>query len=211
MKKILSLILLFAYVQYASAQFAIVNDTINGNTGFVLKSYNNTEVRTIPNGSVVYIYPYENPTDSLRPVDLYSTDGGVVRGYMDDLVLNRIEDYEIVEVERLSAHGFVLYGNDSIKVTITTDRSTGDDKARFRSIEINNKGKKTSVPYSMLKPFIKPLLDETTVYLDDINNRIFIVGRAYEPKSYGRDIRYMVLWVIPPDGNITMYRRATLF
>ena len=91
--------------QNANAQFVVAQDTVRGRIDFCPRLGDLHNAVEIPNDSVFYMLPIDQSTDPWRQVYRYMPDRSVSGGYIHGRKLMRVDDYDIVEVERLSAHG----------------------------------------------------------------------------------------------------------
>lgn len=228
MKKIiLSLVLIAIYAQSALAQFAVVRDSVgHNNVYYQIGDFENTIAKAVDN-DIVYLYPYDEDIVPWQYIDYYTAPMKFEPGYMLRVQLRLVEEYDIIEVTRLSSTGSISFGNDTVRVMITTSnvpknsrlirkesngyysvngkRAKGIEKdypqKQYQSITVSIKKKSIVIPRSQFDNLFEPSLEDTSVFYDNVNQTVFILA------NNGKAEDYSVLWVIDRNGKSKVYVR----
>lgn len=231
MKKIyiilLTTIFLSVFTQNTLAQFIVAQDTIRGRVDFCLRPGDFNNSIAVPNDSVFYMLPPDKEIDPWRYVSFYTPSRSIERGYIHGAHLMRIDDYDIVEVERLSSHGSISFKNEDVRVQITTANISDKDrfikhldsgeysvngriakgvtrwaspKVRYQSISVSIKGKHIYFPKKVYEYFLNPDIENMVVYYNPNKETVYINTNNGEPYA-----QYNVLWVVSPKGVVNPY------
>lgn len=234
MKKISSvlfiLLILGCYSPTIHAQFAIVKDSIRGETPALERLKGNTNPRiNILNNSVVYMYPRNADIEPWRYVDYFKSGGNSERVYIHSNFLVNVDNFEIIESERLSSHGSISFKNDSIRVAISLSNISPNDKSLkigqggkffingrqtyganntlprfgYQSIVVTLKGKRYILPKEQINFLFAPSLVDTTVYYDHDSGIVYIMANNGEA-----DNTYHVLWTIDKKGQSNVFVKS---
>ena len=224
---LLMLFFLSAFAYNASAQFVVAQDTIRGRIDFSprLGDLNNTTI--VPNDSVFYMFPPTPETDPWRYVDYYLPSRDTKSGYIQGTKLMRVDDYDIVEVERLSSHGTISFKNDNVRVHIAVANVTSKDtsvklgnnggytvngksakgtsrwaapKLRYQSISVTIKGKNIIFPKKVYEYLFEPEIDNMVVYYNEPKDIVYIVANNGSANNY-----YQAMWQVSPRGVANVY------
>lgn len=209
------------------AQFIIAQDTIRKTVDFCPRPSDFNNATLIPNDSVFYLYPPDLEIDPWRYVELYNPDRSIQKGYIRGTDFMRIDDYEIVEVGKISAYGNVFFKNEDIRVDISVsmialnDKSIKQDiygnytvnnkiargvnnkvppKLRYQSISVIIKGKKIIFPQRVHEHLLNPELDNMVVYYNPESSTVYIIA-----DNGGVDAFYSAMWAVSPEGVPNVY------
>lgn len=226
---IFSILTLVICTQGAFAQFAVVRDSVGHNNVYhQIGDFENVLAKASDN-DIVYLYPYDEDIVPWQYVDYYTSSMKFEPGYMLRVQLRLVEEYDVIDVTRLSASGSISYGNDSIKVVISTSNvpkgsklirkepngyySVGGKRAKgigrdypqkqYQSISVSFKRKNIIIPRSLFDNLFEPSLEDTSVFYDDVKQTIFILA------NNGKSEDYSVLWVVDRNGKPKVYVRDT--
>lgn len=238
MKRIHFILYLFLslsfYTQSSFAQFAIVKDSIRGATNLYERTADKGQIKAaMPNGSVVYLYPRDMDILPWRYVDYYLPEGGVERGFVNGDFIEDIRELELVEVERLSAHGSITFRSDSsaVRVVVSTGNvvkgdntislkdgryMVGDKRAmgvfnsfptqRYQSITATIKGRTVSVSRTLLNYLFEPDLENTAAFYDAATKTVYITSINGSATN-----SYNVVWAVPSNGKASVYVNTLQF
>ncbi|MBK5719617.1 hypothetical protein JGH11_01900 [Dysgonomonas sp. Marseille-P4677] len=226
----ITLLVTFLFASLATdsyAQFVVAQDTIRGQIYFSQRpgDFNNSII--VPNDSVFYMFPPDKEIDPWRYVDFYLPSRTTKRGYIQETRLMRVDDYEIVEVERLSSHGSVSFKNDDVRIQITVANISDKDpsikkhtdggyvvngkqakgvnkwqvpKLRYQSISVTIKGKVIIFPKRVYEHLLNPELENMVVYYNPEKGIIYI-----NANNGGMSAPYNVLWAVSQKGVSSPY------
>ncbi|NDV78080.1 hypothetical protein [Dysgonomonas sp. 511] len=210
------------YAHNMSAQFVVAHDSIRGQINFTERMGDFANMKTIANDSVFYLYPPDLDIDPWRRVDFYTPSRQIEKGYIRGDKLMRVDDYELVEVSRLSAQGRVSLKNDDVKVEIAVAKVTPSDtyikrkadgayyvggkavkgvakgetpQIRYQSISVSIKGKTVAFPAGRYNFLLEPEIDNMVVYHNPDKDLVYIIANNGGTKAY-----YSVLWQVSPRG-----------
>lgn len=219
--------ILSLYGQNAFGQFVVAQDTIRGKIDFCPRPGDFKNMTVVPNDSVFYMFPPDKEIEPWRYVDFYTPSRTIKRGYIMGTNLMRVDDYDIVEVERLSSHGSISFKNNDVRVSITVTKVTPNDtsikqnaggkyvvkgkyakgvtrgstpKLRYQSISVTIKGKVIVFPKSLYEHLLEPEIDNMVVYYNPEKSIVYIVTN-----SGGIDAYYSALWAVSPKGVPNAY------
>lgn len=221
-----TLLLLFLSKQDISAQFVVARDTIKGSIDFSPRLGDLTHRILVPNDSVFYMYSADPEIDPWRYVDYYTPSRTIERGYIRGTNLMRVDDYEMIEVERLSAHGSVSFRGDDVRVNVSVtpvnskntaleQRVRGylingkpvmgvgrneSPKLKYQSISVSIKGKNIIFPKKVYEHLLEPEIDNMAVYYNATKKTVYIMAN-----NGGMAAPYNVLWVVSPKGVANVY------
>jgi len=215
------------YGQNVFAQFVVAQDTIRGRIDFCPRPGDFNNVTIVPNDSVFYMFPPDKQIDPWRYVDFYTPQRTIRSGYIQGTTLMRIDDYDIVEVERLSSHGTISFKSDEVKVNIAIANITSKDtsikqnshggytvngklakgvkrwatpKLRYQSMSVTIKGKTIVFPRNVYEHLLEPEIDNMVVYYNPEKSIVYIVTN-----NGGLDAYYNALWAVSPKGVSNVY------
>ena len=217
---------LFLYGQYSHAQFVVAQDTIRGRIDFCPRPGDLTNRILVPNDSVFYMYPPDLEIDPWRYVDFYTPERSTRRGYIRGTDLMRIDDYEMIEVEKLSSHGTVSFKDKDVRVDVavtaisTKDISTKQNgnkfiingkyakgvsngrspRLKYRSISVSIKGRNIVFPKKVYEHLLEPEIDNMAVYYNTQKQIVYILA-----DNGGSGAPYKVLWTVSPKGVLNVY------
>lgn len=224
---LLTIFTLLLYGQNTFAQFIVAQDTIRGRIDFCPRPGDFNNATQVPNDSVFYLYPPDMEIDPWRYVDFYSPDRSIKSGYIRGTDLMRIDDYDVVEVGKLSAHGTVFFQNDDVRVDIAVANVSSKDsfikqdshgnyivngkqakgvsrwaspKIRYQSISATIKGKKIIFPKRVYEHLLNPEIDNMVVYYNPEKSTVYIMAN-----NGGMEAFYCVLWAVSPKGVSNVY------
>ncbi len=218
------------YAQTESAQFAIVKDSIRGSAKLYERMADEGQVKaTMPNGSVLFLYQADRDVLPWRKADYYTATGDIESGYVNSNFTEDVRDQELIEVERLSAHGNISFRNDSIRVVVSTSNVAAGDRTikegadgrrmvgtkqamgvvnsfptrRYQSIVVTVKGRSTTIPRSLFDYLFEPILENTSVFYDPISRMVYISATNGSGSAV-----YNVLWSVDNRGKSQVYVRS---
>lgn len=224
---LLMMIILSLYGDKVFAQFVVAQDTIRGRIDFCPRPGDFNNMTVVPNDSVFYLFPPDKEIEPWRYVDFYTPSREIKRGYILGNNLMRVDDYDIVEVERLSSHGTISFKNDDVRVNITVSRIAPNDpsikqsvngnyivngkpakgatrniypKLRYQSISITINGKIIILPKNRYEHLFEPEIDNMAVYYNPEKSIVYILTN-----NGGTDAYYTALWTISPKGATSVY------
>lgn len=224
---LLMLFFLSAFAYKASAQFVVAQDTIRGSIDFCPRLGDMKNAIVVPNDSVFYMFPITPGTDPWRYVDYYMPSRTTQSGYIQSSLLRRVEDYDIVEVERLSAHGYVSFKSDKVRAHIAVASITSKDtsikhkstggytvngkeakgvgkwtspKLRYQSMSVTIKGKTITFPKKVFEHLLEPEIDNMAIYYNEKKDLVYIVANNGNSDNY-----YQALWQVSPRGVSSPY------
>ncbi|MFV0419040.1 MAG: hypothetical protein ACK5KT_09960 [Dysgonomonas sp.] len=220
-------ITLSLYGHNAFAQFIVAQDTVRGRIDFCPRPGDFNNMTVVPNDSVFYMFPPDKEIDPWRYVDFYTPSRTIKRGYILSTNLMRVDDYDIVEVERLSSHGAISFKNDDVRVNIAVAKVTPNDtsikqnpggryvvkgkyakgiirgsfpKLRYQSISVTIKGKTIILPKNTYEHLFEPEIDNMVVYYNAEKSIVYIVTN-----NGGIDAYYSALWAVSSKGASSVY------
>lgn len=209
------------------AQFVVAYDTIRGRIDFCPRPGDLKNAVEVPNDSVFYMFPPDKEIDPWRYVDFYTPSRTIERGYILGTNLMRIDDYEIVEVERLYSHGAIAFKNDDIRINIAVSKVSPDDKSikhnlsgsytvngklakgvkqgifpklRYQSISVIIKGKVIALPKNIYEHLFEPEIDNMVVYYNSEKSIVYIVTN-----NGGIDSYYSALFTVSLQQKPSVY------
>lgn len=224
---LLTIFILLIYGQNLSAQFVVAQDTIRGEIDFCPRPSDLNNAVQVPNDSVFYLYPVDLEMDPWRSVVFYNTDRTTTKGYIRGTDFMRVDDYDIVEVGRLSAHGTIFFQNDDVRVDIAVAKIPDNDasikkdnqgdfyingkrakgiaywgspKVRYQSISATIKGKKINFPKRVYEHLLNPEIDNMVVYHNPKKDTVYIIV-----DNGGNDAFYRAMWIVTPKGVSNVY------
>lgn len=231
MKKAYTILLITLIMSFcgsnAFAQFVVAKDTIRGRIDFSPRLGDFNHMTQVPNDSVFYMFPPDKEIDPWRYVDFYTPSREIKRGYIHGTKLMRIDDYDIVEVERLSSHGAIFFKNDDVRVSVTIAKVASNDtsikqnangsysvngknargilrgafpKLRYQSISVTIKGKTIVLSKKMFDHLFEPEIDNMAVYYNPETSVVYIVTNNGGIEAY-----YSALWTVSPKGASSVY------
>lgn len=208
-----------------SAQFIVAQDTVRGYIDFCPRLGDWANKIEVPNGSVFYMYPPDLDIDPWRYVDLYTAPEKIRSGYIRGTDLMRVDDYDIVEVEKLSSHGTVSFKSDDVKVNIAVSLISSKDisirkdpvndkytvnnkpvkgivkgqspKLKYQSITVSIKGHNIVFPKSVYEYLLNPEIDNMVVYYNSQKQTVYISANNGSPEA-----PYNALWIVPFKGKV---------
>ncbi len=224
--KLLSIIAVLSLFSSAmQAQFVVASDSIKGQIEFCPRPGDLTNSTLVPNDSVFYMYPPDLEIDPWRYVDFYTSSRKTQRGYIRGTQLMRIDDYELIDVERLSAHGSVSFNEKDVKVnvSVTPIRSNTSIKQtdkgyivngklakgvakgqspslKYQSISVTIKGRTIALPKKLYEHLLEPEIDNMVVYYNPQKKIVYILAN-----NGGIDAYYNVLWAVSHKGTANVY------
>lgn len=219
---LLTTFFLSTFANNTFAQFVVASDTIRGNIDFCQRpgDLNNTIV--VPNDSVFYMFSPDKEIDPWRYVDFYLPSRSTKSGYIKGTNLMRIDDYDVVEVERLSSNGTISFKNEDVKILVSvtdvSDKDTpikyltnggctvngkqakgvakwGKAKTRYQSISVAFKGKNIVFPKSVYEHLLNPELEDMVIYYNPAKDLIYI-----NADNGSTNAPYTVLWLVSTKG-----------
>lgn len=225
---LLTLILIGFNTQSVFSQFVIAQDTIRGSIDFCERAGDLKNAVSIPNDSVFYMFPPDLDIDPWRYVHHYTPARDVETGYIKGTKLMRVDDYDIVEVERLSpSSNTITFKNDDIRATVTVGempaknspvkRSAGgiytingkevkgatqwvSPKKQYRSISVSVNGRNIVFPKKVYENLLEPDIEDMVLYHNPKTKTVYI-----QANNGGRDAFYTVLWIVTPRGVSNPY------
>lgn len=232
MKKFNTIILIFLLLglssQRAFAQFVIAQDTIRGSIDFCQRAGDLNNAVVVPNDSVFYMFPMDLDIYPWRYVHYYTPSRNVEVGYIEGTKLMRVDDYEIIESERLSpSSNTITFRNAEVRVTVVVGelqtqktpvkRSASgvytingkevkgatqwvSPKKQYRSISVAIGGRYIAFPKSVYEHLLEPAIENMVLYYNTKNKTVYI-----QANNGGTDAFYTVLWVVTPKGVSNPY------
>lgn len=213
--------------QKANAQFVVAQDTIRGRIDFCPRLGDLHNAVEIPNDSVFYMLPIDQSTDPWRQVYRYMPDRSVSGGYIHGRKLMRVDDYDIVEVERLSAHGSISFKNADVRVVVSvapicpkdTSLKKGADgtymvngkkaygvsrwsspQLHYKSITVSIKGRNIPVPQKVFEHLLEPDIEDMVVYYNPRKQIVYM-----QVNNGGTSASYTALFTISVRGALSPY------
>lgn len=226
-KILLMLFFLSAFAYNATAQFVVAQDTIRGRIDFCPRLGDFRNVTVVPNDSVFYMFPQTPEADPWRYVDYYLPSRSTQSGYIQSTLLMRVDDYDMVEVERLSSHGTISFKSDKVRVNIAVANVTSKDtpikqntsggytvngkqakgvarwrspKMRYQSISTTINGRNIVFPKRIYEHLLEPEIDNMAVYYNEKKDIVYIVAN-----NGGTDAYYQAMWQVSPRGVANVY------
>lgn len=210
-------------VEKTYAQFVLAQDTIRGRIDFCQRPGDINNGVAISNDSVFYMLPVDLSIDPWRQVYQYLPDRNVRLGYIQATKLMRVDDYDIVEVERLSAHGAIYFKNDAVRVTMaiapaTPIRKDSDGiykingkvargvgawatpKLCYKSITVSINGRNIPVPKSVYEHLLEPDIENMVVYYNSRKETVYI-----QVNNGGPSAPYTALITVSIRGALSPY------
>jgi hypothetical protein len=231
MKKTCTILLISAIlsvcVQTAYAQFVLAQDTVRGRIDFSPRLGDMNNAVEIPNDSVFYMFPVDLNTDPWRQVYRYMPDRTVRTGYIQATKLMRVDDYDIVEVERLSAHGYISFKNSDVRIVVSVAPVTSKDaaikkgadglytvngrlargvakwgtpKMQYKSITVSIKGRNISVPKKLFEHLLEPDIEDMVVYYNPRKETVYM-----QVNNGGTSAYYTALFTMSVRGALSPY------
>lgn len=231
MKKIYTTLLAISILSLccldASAQFTVALDTIRGRIDFCPRPGDINNATVVPNDSIFYLYPAHKEIDPWRYVDFYTPSRVAKRGYILGTKLMRVEDYDIIEVEKLSSHGTISFKNDDVRINISVANVTSNDhsikqsanggyivngkaakgltrwaspKLRYQSISVTIKGKTITFPKSVFEHLLEPEIENMVVHYNPEKSIVYIIVNNGGIEAY-----YSALWMVTQQGVSNPY------
>lgn len=223
---LLTILILFLYKQDIFAQFVVAQDTLKGSIDFTPRLGDLTHRILVPNDSVFYMYPADLEIDPWRYVDYYTPSRTIERGYIRGRNLMRVDDYEMIEVEKLSANGSVSFRDKDVRVNVSVasvnpkntamvQRGKGyvingkpvmgigkneSPKLKYQSISVTIKGRSIVFPKKVYEHLLEPEIDNMAVYYNAAKQTVYIMAN-----NGGTAAPYNVLWVVSPKGVTNVY------
>lgn len=224
-KTYITLLIIFILTSLANnsyAQFIVAQDTIKGQINFCLRPGDLNNSTAVPNDSVFYMFPPDKEIDPWRYVSFYLPSRNTKGGYIQDTRLMRVDDYDIVEVERLSSQGAISFKNEDVRVQITVANISknntsikqlnngaytvngkpakgttrwAEPKLDYQSMSATIKGKNIIFPKRVYEHLLNPELENMVVYYNRAKSIIYI-----NANNGGSSAPYNVLWVVSPKG-----------
>lgn len=218
---------LLLYGQNIQAQFVIAQDTIRGRIDFCPRPSDFNNATQVPNDSVFYLFPVDLEIDPWRYVAFYDANRVPRKGYIRGTDFMRVDDYEIVEVGKISAHGNVFFQNDDVRIDISVSQVSSNDntikqnhhgdyfvngkgakgiarwsspKLRYQSMSTTIKGKKIIFPKKVYEHLFNPALENMVVYYNPDKSTVYIIA-----DNGGDDAFYQAMWVVAPTGVSNVY------
>lgn len=209
------------------AQFVVAQDTIRGRIDFCTRPGDLNNSTIIPNDSVFFLFPPDLDIDPWRYVDFYLPNRQIRRGYIRGNDLMRVDDYDVVEVERLSSHGNIFFKSDDVRVNISVASVTSRDKApeqysdgkfylngkrargisqwgtprlKYQSMTVTIKGRTITLPKKVYEHLFEPEIDNMIVYFNPKREIVYIVTNNGGTKNY-----YNAMWAVSPRGAANVY------
>ncbi len=215
------------FVQESMGQFVVAQDTIKGEIYFCPRLGDFTNVTMIPNDSVFYMFPPDVDIEPWRYVDYYYPSRATQSGYIQGTHLMRIDDYDVVDVERLSSHGSVWFKNEDVRVSVSVSAIPPKDiaikqntdggytvhgkaalgvskqsspKLKYSSISVSIKGKNIVFPRRVYEHLLAPEIENMGVYYNPKKGVVYINANNGGVEAY-----YSVLWVVSTKGVKNVY------
>ncbi len=215
---LLVLFMLGIYQPDSHAQFVVAQDTIRGGIDFCPRPGDLNNSIQIPNDTVFYLFPPDMDIDPWRHVDMYLPNRRIIKGYIRGNDMMRVDDYDMVEVERLSSHGTVSFKDKNVKVSMSVaDVSPkelankqspngnyyingkkargiprwGYPRLKYKSIQVSIKGRSITVPKRVYEHLFEPEIDNMAVYYNPQKEIVYIVAN-----NGGADAYYKAMWAI---------------
>lgn len=216
--------LLSVCAQSTYAQFVLAQDTIRGRIDFTPRLGDMNNAVEIPNDSVFYMLPIDQSTDPWRQVYRYMPDRSVQRGYIQATKRMRVDDYDIVEVERLSAHGYISFKNSDVRIVVSvapvgaaakqgtdgTYRVNGKiargvakwatPRLQYKSITVSIKGRNIPVPKKLYEHLLEPDIEDMVVYYNPRKQTVYMQVNNGGTKAY-----YTALFTVSVRGATSPY------
>ncbi len=213
--------------QDVSAQFVVAQDTIRGRIDFCPRLGDLHNAVDIPNDSVFYMLPIDPSTDPWRQVYRYMPDRSVNGGYIHGRNLMRVDDYDIVEVERLSAHGSISFKNADVRVVVSVAPIGSKDASvkkgadgiyringkiaygvsrwsspqlHYKSITVSIKGRNIPVPQRIFEHLLEPDIEDMVVYYNSSKGIVYI-----QVNNGGTSASYTALFTVSIRGALSPY------
>lgn len=210
------------YTNSMYAQFAVAYDTIRGHVDFLPRPGDFSNARNIPNDSVFYLFPPDKDIEPWRYVGYFSSSEKIERGYVSMSKLMRIDDFEMIDVERLSSHGSVSFKNEKVRVNVSVVAIPANDRSfkrtdkgtytinnkivkgvkigatptlRYQSITVNIKGKAISIPSRLYDYLLEPDITSMEVYYNPKTEIVYIIANNGGSEAY-----YNALWTVSRKG-----------
>jgi len=172
------------------------------------------------------MFPPDLEIDPWRYVGFYTPNRTIERGYILGTDLMRIDDYEMIEVEKLSSHGTVSFKDKDIRVNIAVAPITKGDptikqsdrgylvngkmakgvtknhfpQLKYRSMSVSIKGNTIVLPKKVYEHLLEPEIDNMAVYYNPQKKIVYILARNGDINS-----SYSVLWAVSPKGTVNVY------
>lgn len=231
MKKNHTISLLFIMLFFCKldsfAQFIIAQDTIRKTIDFCPRPSDFNNAITVPNDSVFYLYPPDLEIDPWRYVDHYSPNRTTKRGYIRGTDFMRVDDYDVVEVGKISAYGNVFFKNDDVRIDISVSKIAQNDKSirqdiyggytinnktamgvnnnvspklRYQSMSAIIKGRKIVFPKKVYEHLLNPELENMAVYYNPEKSTVYIIANNGGVKAF-----YTAMWIVSPNGVSNVY------
>ncbi|MDU1890245.1 MAG: hypothetical protein E6767_06105 [Dysgonomonas sp.] len=221
------LVLLSLTTLHTSAQFIVVQDTVRGRTDFLPRLGDFQQAVLVPNDSVLYMLPPNPETDPWRYADFYTPSREIRSGYINGTKFMRIDDYEMIDVERLSSHGAISFKGDDVRVSISVAKIPTNDSSikhnshgaymvnerlakgvakwavpalRYQSISVTLKGKIITFPKRVYEHLLEPEIENMAVYYNPEKAIVYIITNNGGTSAY-----YSALWVVTQKGVSTPY------
>ena len=227
---VLTLSLLFVVSNDIQAQFGIVQDTVSGTNSAKLyeRPGERHSLDILPNASVIYLQPSDEDYTPFRCIEYGAFDrkNPKLAFLLENQVMD-IRDLDLIETERFSAHGYISFRNDSIRVVFTLkDVLKGDkrieqdargsyvvnnkkavgiykkypEKYLHSIVVTTNKTKTITVPSAMLENFFDIEMANVGVFVDSQTGTIFVLAVENE-----KNIAYEAVWKIERSGKCSVY------
>lgn len=224
---LLIFITLFLYRLDSFAQFILAQDTIRKTVDFCPRPSDFNNATPVPNDSVFYLYPPDLEIDPWRYVDHYNPDRSTNRGYIRGTDFIRVDDYEVVEVGKISAYGNVFFKNEDIRVDISVSKISPNNeslkrdiygnyiinnkpakgvnsrvppKFHYQSISATIKGKKIVFPKKVYEHLLNPEIDNMVVYYNPEKSTVYIIA-----DNGGIEAFYSAMWTVSQEGVSNVY------
>ena len=231
MKKIYIILVLVFVIGISTsniyAQFVVAQDTIRGRIDFCDRPGDLNNGLIIPNDTVFYLFPPDLEIDPWRNVDLYLPNRDIRQGYIRGTDLMRVDDYDVVEVERLSSHGSISFKSNDIRVNIVVANIKSNELAnkqysdgnnyingkkargisrwghprlKYQSITVSIKGRNIPIPRKVYEHLFEPEIDNMIVYHNPLKDIVYIVTNNGGINTY-----YNAMWAVSPQGVANAY------
>lgn len=209
------------------AQFIVAQDTIRGQIEFRSNLKDSNSTTMVPNDSVFYMFAPDMSIDPWRRVCFYTSSRTNKNGYIQGSKFMRVDDYDLVEVERLSSHGTISFKSEAVRVVITVANITTKDthikrnfngdytvnnksakgftggsfpKLKYQSISVSINGKNIVLPKRLYEFLLDPDIENTAVYYNAEKKIVYI-----NANNGGTTSSYSVLWSVTPKGASNAY------
>lgn len=225
---LLTLVLLGFNTQHAFAQFVVAQDTIRGSIDFCQRAGDMRNAVAVPNDSVFYMFPPDLDIDPWRYVHYYTPARDVEIGYIKGTKLMRVDDYDIVEVERLSpSTNTITFRNNDVRIVVTVGnlatknspvKRSADGKytingkevkgatqwvspkTQYKSITVSMNGRNITFPKRVFEHLLEPDIEDMVIYHNPKKKTVYI-----QANNGGLDAFYTVLWTVTPHGVSNPY------